>query len=166
MFQLCLSDKLREHLAKVAAQGADGEQQPFLYDASRMRMMQIPDYAASNAADNVKIFHGREVRNAADAAGGQGCVLHLSMAGEEAGDPEGWTQGEMQDYDGWGHDSSRPWRKGRQLESEGFKGYVAKFGPEAYGLHHRFYLHLDGKGAMWLAAEDGCEGEPWGPSAM
>ena len=30
-------------------------------------------------------------------------------------DPEGWTEGEVKGYDGWGHDSQRDWRKGDRL---------------------------------------------------
>lgn len=34
-----------------------------------------------------------------------------------------------------------------------------KFGADAFGLHHRCYLHLDGQDNFWLSAEDGCEGK-------
>merc|ERR1711879_1051047 len=93
-----------------------------------------------------------------NAAGGQGCVLQLCLANEA--DPEGWTPHEVDDYNGWAHDSGRPWRRGQQLESEGFEGFTRKFGDAAYTLHHRFYLHFDGRNQIWLSAEDGCEGEP------
>ena len=62
--------------------------------------------------------------------------------------------------DRWAHDGGRPWRQGHQLEEEGFKGFQKRFGASAFALHHRFYLHLDVRGHMWLSAEDGCEGEP------
>ena len=153
MFQLVLSDKLRTHLESVATSGG---KQPTIFDAGKMRMGNLPDYAKTADADNVKIFHGREVRQVKDAAGGMGFVLQLSHAGED--DPEGWTPEERARYDGWGHDSGREWRKGEQLEREGFDTFKSKFGETAYALHHRFYLHLDGGNRMWLSAEDGCEG--------
>lgn len=157
LFQLCLSAKLRAHLGKVAEQGVESPLQPRVFDASKNRMCRIAGYAKSAGADNVEIFHGREIRSAGAAKGGQGCVLHLSLAQE---DPEGWTAAEISDYNGWGSDRSRPWRKANQLAAEGFPGYAEKFGSQAYGLHHRFYLHWDRRDAFWLSAEDGCEGEP------
>jgi len=160
MFQLRLSKNLREHLGNVAAQGPSSPLQPRVFDASMARMAKIPNYEKSANADNVTVFHGREVRNSPGATGGVGCVLHLSMNKE---DPEGWTDPEIRDYNGWGHDSKRPWRKASQHAAEGFSEYGSTrlFGSQAYGLHHRFYLHWDTRGVMWLAAEDGCEGEPW-----
>jgi len=157
MFQLVLSSKLREHLRNVA-QTNGGENQPVLFDASKPRMHQIPSYEQSAAADNVRVFHGREIRQVSDAAGGMGMVLQLSLAGAE--DPEGWTSAEIEGYDGWKHDVRRVWRNGERLEEEGFVGFNKRFGEKAYTLNHRFYLHLDRAGSMWLAAEDGCEGTP------
>jgi len=157
LFQLQLSAKLREHLAAVAA--APSSSQPVVFEAQFDRLAKTPGYQRSACADNLSIFHGREVRQAAGAKGGQGCVLQLCLAGDDA-DPEGWTRAEIADYNGWGHDGGRPWRRGPQLEQEGFREYRQKFGGQAYGLHHRFYLHLDRRGQIWLAAEDGCEGEP------
>ena len=61
-------------------------------------------------------------------------------------------------------DQQRRWRDGNLLTSEGFDTFAQKFGPDAFTLHHRFYLHLDGGGAVWLAAEDGCEGTPQPPA--
>jgi len=159
MFQLSLSPKLREYLGQVADDSSRKELQPKIFDAGFDRMFKTEGYAQNAVADNLCVFHGREVRDVPSAAGGQGCVLHLSLANEA--DPEGWTERETADYNGWAHDSQRPWRKGEQLEREGFEGFQSKFGTAAYALHHRFYLHLDSKSAMWLAAEDGCEGEPW-----
>ena len=43
-------------------------------------------------------------------------MLHLSLA--NGVDAEGWTQQEIAEYDGWGHDSSRRWRKAPQLQKE------------------------------------------------
>ncbi len=102
-----------------------------------MRKMQ--GYNRCAAADNVSIFHGREIRQVtrvlvcfdvlscnfatfmtlckvASAAGGMGFVLHLSLA--NGADSEGWSQQEIAEYDGWGHDSSRHWRKAPQLHKE------------------------------------------------
>jgi len=153
LFQLSLSDRLRTHLAEVAKGKGS---QPVVYDASKRRMYSLPGYTKSNAADNAKIFHGREVRKVPSAAGGFGFVLQLSMAGVD--DPQGWTKKELSGYDGWGHDSSRVWRKRERLESEGFTTFGAKFHSGAFALHHRFYFHLDSSDRLWLTAEDGCEG--------
>lgn len=165
MFQLVLSHRLREHLLRnVAAQtttaGAE-QQQPVLFDASQSRMHQIPGYEPSAAADSVRTFHGREIRQVRDAAGGMGMVLQLSLAGSGVDDdPEGWTAAEIEGYDGWKHDRGRVWRNGDRLEEEGFVGFKQQFGEQAHTLNHRFYFHLDRSGALWLAAEDGCEGTP------
>merc|ERR1711977_460121 len=160
-FQLQLSPALREHLNSVAEQGASSSSQPVVFEAERF--CEMPDYQSdfqgSAAADNIRVFHGREVRNSPNANGGQGKVLHLSMAGAE--DSQGWTPDELEEYNGWKHDSSRNWRKAPQYELEGFAGYSQQFDSNAYGLHHRFYLHWDSREVMWLSAEDGCEGEPW-----
>mmetsp|Transcript_1385 Transcript_1385/g.1850 ORF Transcript_1385/g.1850 Transcript_1385/m.1850 type:complete len:245 (-) Transcript_1385:23-757(-) len=155
MFQLVLSEKLRDHLGKVAA-SAGGDKQPVI--AKEKRMNQLDQYSQTAEADNIRIFHGREIRRVPDAAGGMGFVLQLSMANEK--DPEGWSPQEIARYDGWGHDSGREWRKADQYESEGFRTFKERFGAEAFGLHHRFYLHFDGMNRIWLAAEDGCEGTP------
>jgi hypothetical protein len=127
-----------------------------------------------------------------------GFVLHLSLA--NGADAEGWTQQEISEYDGWGHDSSRRWRKAPQLQKEsafplseicdmtlynnrrGFRTSLLSLGRQRasrspspppllsneissltiyshrFTLHHRFYFHTDGRGRLWLAAEDGCEG--------
>lgn len=160
LFQLVLSDKLRSHLVRAAA--GDGEQ-PVLYESPINRMAKIPGHTKSAEADNVHIFHGREVRQVPDAAGGMGFVLQLTLAGED--DPEGWTPQEVAGYDGWGHDSSRTWRKGDRLEDEGYQTFRNTFGGAAYTLHHRFYLHKDFRSQLWLSAEDGCEGQPYEPNA-
>lgn len=154
LFQLCLSDALREHLANAAT--GNGGDQPVVFDKSKTRMASIPNYGRSEAADNINIFHGREVRQVPDAAGGMNFVLHLSLA--NGNDPEGWSKQELARYDGWGHDSGREWRKGEQYEREGFTSFRNKFGADAFGLHHRFYWHFDHEGRLWLSAEDGCEG--------
>merc|ERR1712054_591193 len=114
MFQLSLSDKLRSHLQDVAQRGTADAQQPLVYDAGKQRMHQLPGYSKSGAADNVQIFHGREVRQVPSAAGGMGMVLQLSHAGE---DEEGWTHKEISGYDGWGHDSSRTWNLAREAKA-------------------------------------------------
>ncbi len=102
-------------------------------------MTKMQGYNRCAAADNVSIFHGREIRQVtrvlvcfdvlscnfatfmtlckvASAAGGMGFVLHLSLA--NGTDSEGWSQQEIAEYDGWGHDSSRHWRKAPQLHKE------------------------------------------------
>ena len=156
MFGLVLSDVLRRHLEGVAAAGEHDAGQPRVYPASVRRMAQIPDgYAQDAAADNVRVFHGREVRQVAG-LGDMGMAIHLSLAGGD--DPEGWTPQEISEYSGWLSDRQRRWRNADLLTAEGFDSFSAKFGAEAFTLHHRFYLHLDDKGGLWLAAEDGCEG--------
>jgi len=127
-----------------------------VHDASKGRMALTPGYTRSEAADNCAIFHGREIRQVPNAAGGMNFVLHLSLA--NGVDTEGWTPQELARYDGWGHDAGREWRKGEQLEQEGFTTFRSKFGRDAFALHHRFYLHFDREHRFWLSAEDGCEG--------
>jgi len=75
-------------------------------------------------------------------------------------DPEGWSNEEISEYDGWGHDAGRKSRKANDYENEGFRKFKEMFGQKAFGLHNRFYLHYDGMYRMWLSAEDGCEGTP------
>jgi hypothetical protein len=87
-----------------------------------------------------------------------GFVLQLSMA--NANDPQGWTAGEIEDYNGWTHDVGRPWRTGKQLEKDGYTDFTTDFGDDSFALHHRFYLHKDMQDRVWLSAEDGCEGTP------
>eukprot|EP00933_Yihiella_yeosuensis_P008466 TRINITY_DN113926_c0_g1_i1.p1 TRINITY_DN113926_c0_g1~~TRINITY_DN113926_c0_g1_i1.p1 ORF type:complete len:397 (-),score=44.61 TRINITY_DN113926_c0_g1_i1:54-1211(-) len=155
-FELRLSPRLQSHLRSLISEGKDIG----VYPASHARMHDIDGYTRSAAANNLTIFHGREVRDSPSAKGGEGCVLHLSYSSEDGEDDEGWTAAEINDYNGWGHDSGRPWRNGERIEKEGFTSYRQNFGKQAYGLHHRFYLHLDGREALWLSAEDGCEGTP------
>ena len=158
MFQLCLSNKLRDHLISIANEDDNNQQQPVIFDASKFRMSNINGYSKKADADNVRIFHGRELRQVPDAEGGMGFVLQLSLANGD--DPEGWSKEEIQTYDGWGHDSGRTWRKADVYESEGFTTFKSTFGSKAFGLNHRFYLHYDSDNRMWLSAEDGCEGTP------
>ena len=155
-FQLSLSPRLRERLSAVARDKNKQSQQPVVYDARVSRMSQMPGYERSSNADNCRVFHGREVRKVQGAEGGFGFVLHLSDA--EEGDAEGWSEAERRDYDGWGHDSNRNWRKLAIWQKEGVSGFREKFGPDCFGLHHRFYLHKDRANNIWLSAEDGCEG--------
>ncbi len=157
MFQLSLSSKLRDHLLTVA-NDTKGDNQPIVFDASNPRMFNVDGYSQDAFADNRSIFHGRELRQVPNAEGGMGFVLQLSLA--NGSDPEGWSKEEIDTYDGWGHDSGRTWRKANDYEDEGFKTFKQSFGPNAFGLNHRFYLHLDSQNRIWLAAEDGCEGAP------
>ena len=159
-----LSDALRDHLGKVAANGGDSPEQPTIAPSSQGLMSTLPNYEQSAAANNMQTFHGREVRKVKDAAGGMGFALHLSLANRD--DPEGWTAQEIAGYDGWKHDVIRQWRTGDVLEQEGFTTFKDKFGPDAFTLHHKFYLHYDGFNKMWLSAEDGCEGTPSGDGGM
>jgi hypothetical protein len=82
-------------------------------------------------------------------------------------DPQGWSLPEITAYDGWRSDTFRQWRNAHIHESEaielsggGYANFSIEMGKEAYGLHHRFFLHYDDRGRMWLCAEDGCEGTP------
>ena len=118
MFQLSLSMTLRDHLAEVS-RASQAAKQPTVFDARTERMHKIDGYTQDNVADNVRIFHGREVRQVPDAAGGtprvfvrtcapsqqkyavhfipsqnlvasgMGMALHLSLANSD--DPEGWS---------------------------------------------------------------------------
>mmetsp|Transcript_18488 Transcript_18488/g.26028 ORF Transcript_18488/g.26028 Transcript_18488/m.26028 type:complete len:249 (-) Transcript_18488:366-1112(-) len=154
MFQLVLSENLRTYLESIQ----DNTNQPFIHDSSKQRMFQLQDYTQNGKADNVQIFHGRELRKVPNANGGRGFVLHLSLANGE--DPEGWSKQEIDTYNGWEHDVNRTWRNADVYENEGFQDFKTKFGKDAFGLHHRFYLHYDSEDRMWLSAEDGCEGTP------
>ena len=87
MFQLVLTDKLRQHLQTVAFSG-DG--QPVVCDEAAARMSDMAGYEKSAFADNRRLFHGREIRAVPTAGGGMGFVLQLSYAGTPE-DPEGWT---------------------------------------------------------------------------
>mmetsp|Transcript_5459 Transcript_5459/g.8883 ORF Transcript_5459/g.8883 Transcript_5459/m.8883 type:complete len:297 (-) Transcript_5459:10-900(-) len=154
MFQLVLTDKLRDDLVKVAEAE---DQQPVVFDKTMVRMANTPEYSRSAHADNMKAFHGREIRQVRDAAGGMGFVLQLSSPED---DPDGWTQAEVSGYDGWKHDSGRQWRNARRHAYEGHDSFKTRFGGDAFSLHHRFYLHFDAANKLWLSAEDGCEGTP------
>ncbi|CAJ1959863.1 unnamed protein product [Cylindrotheca closterium] len=159
MFQLALTDKLRDYLGEVAASSTKNkDQQPVIFPATIPRMSGTPEYSRTSLADNVHIFHGREIRQVENAEGGMGMVLQLSLA--DGDDPQGWTSAEIKGYDGWGHDSGRDWRNGVRLVQEGYKSFQENFGKNAFALHHRFYLHMDQGDSMWLSAEDGCEGTP------
>ena len=154
MFQLVLTDALRDHLLKTADSNTDDVK---VYE-NTPRMFNTPNYQQTSDADNIEYFHGREIRNVPNAKGGMGMVLQLSLA--NGNDKEGWTSAEISRYDGWGHDSGREWRKGTQLVEEGYTNFKNQFGNQAFSLHHRFYFHRDIFGSLWLAAEDGCQGTP------
>ena len=59
LFQLRLSDMLRAELVERAKSDAS---QPEVFDASKGRMSQLPNYAKNAEADNTRLFHGREIR--------------------------------------------------------------------------------------------------------
>ncbi len=184
MFQLVLSEKLQNHLQSVASDSSDeGKQkQPVIHPASQSLMARTPEYKKSSYADNIVSFHGRELRKIPTANGGMGFVLQLSYAdpsgtledvsslaagkGADAAwngtpvDPQGWSKEEIATYDGWRSDQFRQWRKCSMYEDEGYSTFGNEFGNEAFGLNHRFFLHLDNQNKMWLSAEDGCEGTP------
>ena len=152
MFQLVLSTKLRERLAASALKDKDSL---VVHDAKYSKMSSTTNYSQSSAGDNKIYFHGREIRSVKNAAGGMEFVLHLS---DTENDVQGWSEQERADYNGWNHDGGRPWRKIKQWQEEGVVGFADQFGSTAYGLHHRFYFHLDKNNKFWLSAEDGCEG--------
>lgn len=104
----------------------------------------------------------------ADPSGTLEDVSSSSVAGKGADaawngspvDPQGWSKEEIATYDGWRSDQFRQWRKCSMYEGEGYSTFGSEFGNEAFGLNHRFFLHLDNQNRMWLSAEDGCEGTP------
>jgi hypothetical protein len=168
MFQLVLSTRLKSHLQTVVSAQ---KEQPIIHPSDQQLMSRIPKYQKSSYADNISTFHGREIRRVPNAKGGMGFVLQLSYSDPstysnessndgKAADPEGWSTEEISTYDGWRGDQFRKWRSAAIYESEGFSDFATMFGNEAYGLNHRFYLHSDNGGKMWLSAEDGCEGTP------
>jgi len=158
MFQLVLSDALRAHLLADSAAVT-------VHGAAVKNMAQVPGYAKSAAANDVELFHGREVRKVQGAAGGMGFVLHLALSSER--DEQGWSAQEKADYNGWGHDGGRPWRNASSWAREGVAALPAWPSPGSglVGLHHRCYWHTDSQGRLWLAAEDGCEGFAFDASA-
>merc|ERR1712127_156490 len=131
MFQLVLSDKLQAVLTTVSKDS--GAAQPVVHGAAVNKMAKMPNYSKDATADNVLLFHGREVRKVPTAAGGMGFVLQLTAAGED--DAEGWTPQELSTYDGWGHDASRTWRKGDMLLDEGYTSFRSTFGATAFSLN-------------------------------
>lgn len=150
LFQLRLTTALRARLQENKMTSLPVARPPC------KNMSDLPGYKTTASADDVTFFHGREVRNVKDAAGGMGFVLELSSGSCE--DKEGWTAGERADYNGWKHDSQRPWRTAAQFESDGCQNFKERYGEKSYGLHHRFFFRFDSKGSLWLSAEDGCEG--------
>ena len=156
MFQLVLSEKLRSDLiVKASTYASSPKSDVILHDASCTVMSRIPNYRQTAEADEVGVFHGREVRKVVGAAGGMGFVLQLTSSND---DPEGWSAAEIQEYNGWMHDTGRNWRKAGDHAKEGNELYGTKFGSSAFGLQHRCYWHLDRENGLWLSAEDGCEG--------
>lgn len=185
MFQLVLTEKLQTHLKSVAvdSSGEGKHKQPIIHPASQSLMSRTPDHKKSSFADNIQSFHGRELRKIPTANGGMGFVLQLSYADPSATsqelssssdvgkgadaqwngalvDQQGWSKEEISTYDGWRSDQFRQWRKCSMYEDEGYTTFGKEFGNEAFGLNHRFFLHLDNQNKMWLSAEDGCEGTP------
>lgn len=168
MFQLVLTKELYSQLSKISSSSSSSSQkQPVIFPSDNPRMHNIPNYSQDANADNIYVFHGREIRNVKHAKGGMGFVLQLSSSATTTTDsatrerdPEGWTPQEINGYDGWKHDVSRTWRNSERLEEEGVQNFKKDFGEDCITLNHRFYLHYDQGGSMWLAAEDGCEGTP------
>ena len=154
-FGLSFTRKLRERLEKMASSDEGGEN-VIVQESNVGRMYMMDGYVQSAYADNVSLFHGREVRRVSTFGEKSGMMIQLSLANED--DNEGWTKQEIEEYSGWLSDQQRRWRDGDVLESEGVANFKDKYGPEAYTLHHRFYLHSDNVGGFWLSAEDGCEG--------
>ena len=134
----------------------EGGENVIVQESNVGRMYMMDGYVQSAYADNVSLFHGREVRRVSTFGEKSGMMIQLSLANED--DEEGWTKQEIEEYSGWLSDQQRRWRDGDALESEGVANFKDKYGPEAYTLHHRFYLHSDNVGGFWLSAEDGCEG--------
>ena len=111
MFQLKLTDKLRSHLQTVVAN--DG-QQPVIHKASQSLMSTTPNYSKSSMADNISIFHGRELRKIPSANGGMGFVLQLSYA-----DPDGTaTEVELADGITAGKGADAKW-DGKAIDPQG-----------------------------------------------
>ena len=102
MFGVSLSPRLREHLEEVASAGEADPRQPVVYGKEVRRMSMRPEGHDLDArADNARLFHGREVRQAENAAGGGGMLIHLSFAGEPGDDAEGGrTRRRMSTRDG------------------------------------------------------------------
>jgi hypothetical protein len=103
--------------------------------------------------------------SSAAAAGDGGAVVPSGKGADlawdgRAADAQGWSAEETATYDRWRSDRVRRWRDAGTYAAEGFGDPSRVFGDGAYGLNHRFLLHYDDGGRMWLSAEDGCEGTP------
>ena len=183
-----LRSHLDDVASSSPAEPSGMEQQPIIRPSSQSLMNRVPDYDRSSQADNVSTFHGRELRGIPNANGGMGFVLQLSYADPSgktttasssaedgivpsgkgadsawdgrAVDAQGWSTEEIATYDGWRSDRVRRWRDAKTYAAEGFEDFTKVFDEGAYGLNHRFFLHYDDGGRMWLCAEDGCEGTP------
>ena len=156
-FGLSFTRKFRERLETKARNfGETDDGNVVVQESNVSRMYMMDGYEQSAFADNESIFHGREVRKVSTFGEKSGMMIQLSLANED--DDEGWTKEEIEEYSGWLSDQQRKWRDGDALESEGVANFKTKYGPAAFTLHHRFYLHHDNIGGFWLSAEDGCEG--------
>ena len=70
MFQLVITDALKDHLLSASFQQNDADdtdtdtaKEDVMVYQQTPRMHLTPEYQRSSAADNVKYFHGREIRN-------------------------------------------------------------------------------------------------------
>ncbi|KAH8062598.1 hypothetical protein JL722_3520 [Aureococcus anophagefferens] len=145
LFQLVLSDALRSRLLEAAEQPE--AEQPEVYDAATNRMAKMPGYAKNADADNVRLFHGREVRNVPTAAGGMNFVLHLSLANGE--DAEGWSRRRSPATTAGATTGTRGARARPSRPRAAASPSSAR---RRFTLHHRFW-HLDRTNQLWLSAE-------------
>lgn len=78
LFQFVLSVKLRQNL--IATSKMDTKDctvtQPVIYDAGVNRMAKMPNYGKSASADDVTLFHGREIRKVRTQAAHTSILLH------------------------------------------------------------------------------------------
>ncbi|KAL3793576.1 hypothetical protein ACHAW5_002856 [Stephanodiscus triporus] len=150
---------------EVASSPHDPSRQPIVRPASQSLMNRVPDYERSSHADNIYAdpYGTRTTTTSTSAV--DGVVVPSGKGADSAWDgravdDQGWSNEEIATYDGWRSDRVRQWRNARTYAAEGFDRFSEVFGDKAYGLNHRFFLHYDDRGRMWLCAEDGCEGTP------
>jgi len=161
VYQLHLSDALQDHLQQAVAGNVKA---PQLLDMSHPLITKkgnkrIQDYAGGwSKADNVQLFHGREIVKVPLAKGGMQQVLQLCLAGD---DPMDWSPEECDSYDaGYTDRRYRKWKSAEDYYNEGVP-LAEIYGPDAYALHHRFYFHKDVNNCLILSAEqDGMKGVP------
>ena len=124
-------------------------------------MSMRPDgHSLDATADNVRVFHGREVRSVPWPPGGGGWrSTSASLASRAPDDPEGWT-GERRwtSTPGGSQTGSAGGETGRSSSRKGSRRSASDSDPRRSPCTTGAHLHVDDADEFWLSAEDGCEG--------